>query len=117
MMSSIRNSLSAIEAMGAKIAVSADNIANSQSEGFKKKDAVIVEGVSGDVAVAVVRDESPGPIARGPVEGVAAQKEMSNVALEEEIPQMIVAKHGYNANVKAVQDWDEMLGMIIDIVS
>lgn len=115
-MSSISNSLSAMEAIGVKMAVAADNIANSQSEGYKKKDAVILEGEAGDVNVEIVRDESPGPIAQKTVGSETINREMSNVALEEEIPEAIAAKHEYNANVKSIQTWDEMIGTVIDIV-
>ena len=44
------------------------------------------------------------------------EKETSNVDLTEELPQMMVTKHAYNANMKVIQTQDEILGNTLNIV-
>ena len=46
----------------------------------------------------------------------ATKRELSNVDLTEEMSEMITTKHGYTANLKAVETQDEMLGAALDIV-
>jgi flagellar hook protein FlgE len=48
-------------------------------------------------------------------DGVAIEKEMSNVDLTEEIPEMIPTQRGYEANLKAIKTQDEMLGTLINL--
>ena len=43
--------------------------------------------------------------------------ESSNVDLTQEIVNMIIAKHGYSANIKAIKASDEMLGTLLNIKS
>ena len=116
MICSVNNALSAIKAFGEKMGVTADNVANVESEGFKKKRAVLQEGVQGDVHVEVTRVETPGPTRIEVHDGMIEKKESSNVDLAEEIPQTIIAKKGWEMNWRVVQTKDEMLGSILDML-
>ena len=116
MIISVRNSLASLEAIGKKLGVTADNIANYESEGFKKNRALIVEGQKGDVVVEIQKVNSPGPRVTDNVDGKPVERELSNVDLAEEIPQTISLQRGHEANIKAIETQEEMLGSLLDIV-
>ncbi|MCJ7541059.1 MAG: flagellar basal body protein [Desulfobacterales bacterium] len=117
MLSSISSSLSALNAFGTKMAVSANNVANIESEGFKKSRADLTEGVNSTVEVEVTQIDSPGNIIFEPDNtGQMVEKELSNVDLTEEIPQTMIAQRGYEANLKYIKIQDELIGSVIDIL-
>jgi flagellar basal body rod protein FlgG len=116
MISSISSNLSALNAFGKKLGVTANNIANVESEGYKKNRAVIVEGKNKDVEVEITKVETPGPIVNDVVDDQIVQKELSNVDLTEEIPSTIISRRGYEANLKAIEIQEETLGSIMDII-
>lgn len=61
-MIAVYNNISAIKALGAKIASSAGNIANVETDRYKKTDVTLVEGKSpGSIRVEITRDDSSGP--------------------------------------------------------
>jgi flagellar basal-body rod protein FlgC len=113
---SMQSTLSAIKAFGVKMGVTANNIANVETEEFKKSRATLVEGPKENVAVEITQPEISGPVVVEETEGQFAEKEMSNVDLAEEIPQTIIAQRGYEANLATLRTQDEMLKSIIDII-
>ena len=117
MIFSINNNLAALNAFLKKMRVTANNIANVNTDGFKKSRAVISEGSKGQPTVNVVRINSPGPPNPEAHNNPNLDEELSNVDLVEEIPQMMISKRGYQANLKALKAKDEMLGDILDIMS
>ena len=116
MISSMGNNLSALKAFGTKMAVTAKNIANVNSQEYKKSRASLSEDSNGAVRVDVERIESPGVSVADVEKDGEKEKELSNVDLTEEISEMIITKHGYRANLKAVETQDEMLGATLDII-
>jgi flagellar basal body rod protein FlgG len=112
----ISSNLSALRALGKKISVIANNVANIESEGFKKSRAVLIESPKNHVSVDISRIDTPGPLIDVEEDGEMVQKEMSNVDLAQEIPQSSLAKSFYRANLKVVKEADEMLGTILDIL-
>ena len=82
MISGIINNISALDALGKKMGVTANNIANADSEGFKKSRGVITEGQNNSVEIEISKVESPGPIVSEMIEGEPVEKEMSNVDSE-----------------------------------
>jgi flagellar basal body rod protein FlgC len=112
----ISSNLSALRAFGKKMAVIANNVANIDSEGFKKSRAVLKEGPVNNVSVEIGTVETPGPLV--PVEegGKTVPKETSNVELAEEIPQASLTKTYYQANLAVLIEEDEMLGTLLDIL-
>lgn len=116
MISSIGSNLSALNALGKKLGVTSNNIANSETEGFKKSRAVIEEGENGAVEVEIERIDTPGPIVNEVVDGNMTEKELSNVDLTEEIPQTVLIQRSYEANLKAIETQEEMIGSILDII-
>jgi flagellar hook protein FlgE len=116
MISAVSSAVSAINAMGTKMSVLSNNVANSQTNGFKKSRADLKEGENGGVEVEITRVDTPGPIAPVEENRGMVEKEMSNVDLAEEMPQTIIAKTGYDANLKMLKTQDEMMGSLLDII-
>jgi flagellar basal-body rod protein FlgC len=48
--------------------------------------------------------------------GKTVEKETSNVDLAEEIPNLMVTKRAYQANLKTIETQDEMLGSLLDTI-
>jgi len=116
MISSVRSTLSALNAFDKKMDVIANNVANVETEEFKKSRATLVEGPESNVKVEITQPEDPGPTVVKVKDGQIEETEMSNVDLTEEIPQSIVAQRGYEANLTMIRTQDEMLNSILDIV-
>jgi len=117
MIFSVDNNISALKAFGAKMGVTANNIANVESEEFKKSSALLQEGDRGSVKVDISRIDTPGAIRTKYIDDEQVETEMSNVDLAEEIPETIPTQRGYEANLTVIKTKDEMLATIIDILS
>lgn len=111
------STISALRGLGIRLKVSSDNVANFLSEGYKKKVVTLNEGPQGTVIADIEKGETLGyqMVDKGPSGGMII-RELSNVALEEEIPQTMITRRSYEANLKMVETKDEMLGDIIDII-
>ncbi|RJQ57755.1 MAG: hypothetical protein C4530_12030 [Desulfobacteraceae bacterium] len=117
MISSIGGSLSALSAFGKKMGVTSNNVANWQSEEFKKSRTVLTEGQNRTVKTQIERIDTPGPVvAETGKDGKEIERELSNVDLAEEIPQTVTAQRGYEANLKSIQVQEETLKSVIDIL-
>ncbi|MBL7181084.1 MAG: flagellar basal body rod C-terminal domain-containing protein [Pseudomonadota bacterium] len=115
MIFSVSSSLSAIKAYGVKMGVSADNVANAETDEYKKRRVIFKEGVRNDVQVEIEKVDTPGPIVSEANNGQVTEKELSNVDLTEEIPQAILTQRGFEVNLKTLQTLDEMTGTVIDM--
>jgi flagellar basal-body rod protein FlgC len=109
--------LSALQAFGQKLGITAGNIANVNTDGYKKSKALLEEGRHGEVGVREQRIVTPGLPLDPPQNGEPSVRESSNVALEEEIPELITTVYGFKANLKTVKAQDEMLGHLLNIVA
>ena len=116
MIANVSNNLSALRAYGTKMGVISDNVANVNTDGFKKNRVVLREGQNQSVKADIQKDNSPGAAYSTVENGQRVDKEMSNVDLAEEFPAMMTTQHAYNANLKAVQAQDEILGSLLDIM-
>ncbi len=107
--------LSALRALEQKLGVTANNVANINTNGFKKSRAVLQEAVPAGVSVSVSKVDTPGvPLA---VENESTEiPESSNVALEEEMASLMIAQRAYTANLKAAKAEEETLGAIFDVL-
>ena len=112
----IQSTLSAIKAFGDKMGVTANNIANAETEEFKKSRATLIEDPEKNVTVEITRSETPGPVVVDATNGQSTERELSNVDLAEEIPQTVVAQRGYEANLETIRTQDEMMKSVIDII-
>ena len=116
MIFSIQSTLSAIKAFEDKMGVTANNIANAETEEFKKSRVTLNEGPDKTVSARITQSETPGPVVAEATGGQSASKELSNVDLAEEIPQTILAQRGYEANLSTVRVQDDMSKSVIDII-
>ena len=117
MISSISNNLSALKAFGTGLAVKSNNIANSESENYKKSRAIHTEGENGDVKTEIRKVDPENELPGINPEDNTAETQPSNVDLTEEIPGMIVDQRGFEANLKVIKTRDEMLGTVLDIIA
>jgi flagellar hook protein FlgE len=116
MISPFNGTFSALQAYKTQMAVTSNNIANVNTEEFKKSKATLKEGSNGGVQVDINRVDTPGYRYEEIEDGQPVEKETSNVDLAEELPQMMVTQHAYKANMKVVQTQDEILGTALNIV-
>lgn len=104
--------LTALRAFDRKSEVIANNIANVNTDRFKKSRADLEEASPSGVKVTVERVNTPGDMVTiGEVE-----REPSNVNLEEELIALIVNRNNYTANIKTVKAADETQGTLFDIL-
>jgi len=108
--------VSALHAFGQKLSVTAGNIANVNTDGYRKYRTLFQEGQHGEVEVTAPRDEAGIPFGRLE-EGEQPVQKASNVALEEELPDLITSVYGFKANLKTLKAQDEVLGNILDTVA
>jgi flagellar basal-body rod protein FlgC len=117
MISSVNSTLSALKAFGKKMDVIADNVANVNTEGYKKSRALLKSGSNNEVHAEVNQINSPGPPSFELRDGQMTERELSNVDLVEEISQTITTQRGYEANLKTLKTQDEMSKAVIDILA
>lgn len=110
---SINTSISALNALGKKQDVTANNIANSQTDGFKKSRVVLEDGEQGVVTARTQAVNTPGTMLNQPD---GSLKEASNVDLADEITGMIPTRHAYAANLKALQSSAAMDKSTLDLI-
>jgi len=116
MIPAVNGTLSALQAYKKSMGVTANNIANVNTEGFKKSRATMNEGVNGGLEVAVNKVNTPGHRYQEIDGDQMVDRETSNVNLEEEIPDLMVIQRTYEANLKVLQTRDKMLGTTLDIM-
>ena len=117
MISSIGNNLSALNAFGTGIGVKANNIANSDSENFKKSRAINIEGKNGEIKTEIRKVDQDNEFSSIDPNETASEAQPSNVDLTEELPGMIIDQRGFEANLKAIETKEEMLGSVLDIIA
>jgi flagellar basal-body rod protein FlgC len=117
MVESLSASVQAIKSHLTRVAGSADNIANLETDGYKAKRVDIKEDAVGNPAAVVTIDNRPGPTRLElNQEGEEVEVEMSNVDLATEMVKTMESENAVRANVKSVAARDELLGDIIDIL-
>jgi flagellar basal-body rod protein FlgC len=116
MITGIHSTLSALRAFGDKIGVAAHNVANVETEGFKKQRALLSEEAEQGVRVDIEQVNTPGPLIPSVENGQTVVREGSNVDLAEEIPEAKLVRRYYQANLRLLETQDEMVGSLIDIL-
>ncbi len=115
MLSGFASALSGIQAGGRVLAVGAHNIANAQTENFKRTRAILEESSAGGVIVTLEKDNRSGP--QFPTGGDPFTfREESNVELEEELIHTLKATHLIEANLASIRTQDQVLGSLLDII-
>lgn len=116
MISGMSNAISALDAFGKKMGVTANNVANAATDGFKKSRATLHEGVAGSVNVEITEVETPGPVVMEETSEGLQQRELSNVNPEEEMLQSLPAEKMFAVNTKVIKAEEEMIGSLLDII-
>jgi flagellar basal-body rod protein FlgC len=117
MISTATSTISALQAYKTRMGVVSNNIANINTENYKKSRVNLKEGRNGDVQATVKRDNTSGHRYQELKGDQMVEKESSNVDLTEEFPQMMVTQHIYRANMKVLQAQDQMLGTTLNILA
>ena len=116
---SMNTNVSAMQAFSRQMSVSANNVANALPDEFKAARAYNVEGENPDspaVDTVIVQSQASGPLVEDPLSEDGSLKEMSNTDIAQELVQQIASQHGFDANAKTVQTFDETVGSLLDIV-
>ena len=115
MMSTIHSVLSGLGAYAKQIEVSANNVANVNTDGFKKSHTEFISVETGGVLPVIGKDNSAGPTVLRDHGYGPTQVELSNVDLGEETVNRIIGQRGFEANLQVLKTADDMLGSILDI--
>lgn len=113
MINSIGSSLAGLSVHATKVATTAHNVANVNTDGFKKDRVTIHSNESGLPEANITEVDTPGPIIHGP-EG---EVEKSNVDLTEEMVNLMIGKTGYMANLKVLESEEEIFDSILNIIA
>ncbi len=114
MLSGIYSALSGLFAFRTKIDVTAHNVANLDTDGFKKSRAVMEETPPGGVQARVQTVNTPGPRVLDPSSPGARFVEKSNVDIGEAMVDLITARRSYEANLETLKTENELLGSLLD---
>ncbi len=111
----ISSSLSALQAFGTKIDANASNIANSNTEGYKRTRVTMEESTppGNGVTAQAEKTTNDGPLVYD--SSGTEVVEQSNVDLGQEIPDLMMNQNLYEANIKALQTSDELMQTTLDI--
>ena len=112
----VSNALSALNAFRKQLDVTANNVANSNTDDFKKSRVNMQEGPHGGVLADVQQVDTPGYPKEIYRDDQMVEVESSNVDLVEDITDMITAKSGFSANLKTVSTQHQVLGSLLDIL-
>ncbi len=115
MISAIHTALSGLTAFGKQIEVVAHNVANLNTDGFKRSKTEFVEVPTGGVLPVVEKDNSSGPAVLRDSGSNPVTVELSNVDLGEETVQQILAQRSFEANLHSLKTGDALLGSILDL--
>ena len=117
MIGALNASVSGVKAFQQKLNVTANNVANTKTDEFKKQRALLSEGDNGGVRVEIDEIDTPGYPKETVVDGEVVESESSNVDLAEELAETIPTQAGYDANLKVIQAEDDMLGTLLNVAS
>ncbi len=115
MVSGIQSALTSLQAFSMKLENSGNNIANMNTDGFKKGRVLLAERPRGGVSARPEKVDQPGPVVAEQTSAGYEMVEQSNVDLGEEVPDMMRTTRAYEANLKTLQAGDEMTSTLLDI--
>ncbi|WP_428560172.1 MAG: flagellar basal body rod protein FlgC [Solidesulfovibrio sp. DCME] len=126
MTDAISSAQSALNAQSTSMAVTANNVANAATDGYKSREARLADGPEGQgVRIAdIVRDDAAGGLnptvvsaqnEAGLYEPTASLVEMSNVDLLRQSVNMVEASRAFEANVAVLRTADDMAGTLLDM--
>ncbi len=114
MISGLNSAISGLQAIGTKVDNNANNVANLNTDGFKKGRVLLSEQAPQGVQAVFEKVDVEGPYQLESTGSGQETIEKSNVDLTEEMPEMIMNRHSYGANLKTIETVDEMMGHLLD---
>lgn len=109
----ITTSMAGILAFTRQLETIANNTANLNTDGFRAKKATITNNKEGLPELKVTISRTEGIPIQGPDTPV---REPSNVDLSQETGNSLVARRGYEANLKALRVQEETTQSVLDIL-
>lgn len=101
MNSTLSIAMSGLNAASTRLNVSAHNIANSQTNGFKRQQVEQTALAQGGVSVTV--------------DSVSAPEQAPLASLTDDIVQQMSAAYEFKANLKVIQTEQDLLGQLLDL--
>jgi flagellar basal-body rod protein FlgC len=115
MIGAIYSALSGLTAFSRQIDVTAHNVANVNTDEFKKSQVELVSVQTGGMLPVVRKDNSAGPTVLRDNGYGPLQAELSNLDFGEEAINQIIGQRGFEANLQALKTAYKMLGSTLDI--
>nr|WP_321467437.1 flagellar basal body rod C-terminal domain-containing protein [uncultured Desulfobulbus sp.] len=115
MLPAISAATSGLQAYTVKTQATANNVANMNTEGFKRDVVTFSSQAPQGGSANVSKDLSPGALVEETTSNGREMVEQSNTDLVQEMTDLIVEKNGLRANIKTLQTTDEMLGTLINL--
>ena len=106
--------ISGLQAASLKLRVSANNVANANTDGYQRQQVTTQAGTYG-VEVKVEKVSTVEPINSVQASGELRSGAPSNVDVAEELLEIKAAENLFEANLKTLNTNDNMLGRILDI--
>ena len=116
MLEPTKAALSALKAFERKTATTAHNVANIDTDGFRASRVVMQTAFPVGVKSEVRQVIAPGAVV-DISDGTGRSREVSNVDLGKETGTLIIATHGYKANLKTLRTWDDMTKTVINLLA
>jgi len=115
MINGIYSSISALFSFGKKVESNANNIANANTDGFKKTRVTLQETSPQGVEPKVEKVNTPGPVVFKQMTDGMQPVELSNVDLATELPKMQINQRLFEANLKSLKTQLEMEDTVLDL--
>ena len=115
MISGYNSALSALQSFGTKLHSNSNNIANANTNEFKRTRVTNATVEPTGVKAQVEKVDTPGPTAFEETGNGYDQVELSNVDLGVEIPDMNLNSTMYKANLKTIETVNEMTAELLKL--
>lgn len=115
MISGINSALSGLTAFQKKIESTSHNVANINTDGFKKTRVTLANVEPHGVIATISKVDSKGVLTLEQNSKGQQLVEKSNVKLTEELPNLLLSKHFFEANLKVIKSKDEIIGSLLNI--
>jgi flagellar basal-body rod protein FlgC len=115
MISALHTTLSSLLAFARQLHSSAHNLANVNTDSFKRSETTLIEAPNGGVLPILQKDNSPGPtVLRNSPQGLI-EVELSNTDIGTEIITSVIVQRAFEANIQTIKTADTMLGGLLDL--
>jgi flagellar basal body rod protein FlgG len=114
MSSAFTTALTALKAFTTKLDVNANNVANVNTNNFKRSRVLMQETANGGVKVTINKENTPGTQI-DPNVRTGEPQQTSNVSIEAEIVDQMITNYSFEANLLTVKKADEMQKELLNI--